>query len=333
MNSINQRHQNDVDGLFYVKAFGWMRAPELGGLLWPDNKTSAEAANRVIRSWINRNLVIVRTLPERAGKAVVLSAEGARLLEEEGIIAKSGKDLGVLSGGIWTPSASWKHDLIAVGTIVQFTKLGYGFSTEMDLRRRHPEAKKIPDGLLISPEESSIWLEVEHARKSGSHMRHMAQALEQASLGRAPKMDGQICKAAMVAYCENTDERGYTIDHKARVLNALSKYILQDISIQFVRCSLKGFSVTRIEIQEQIVQSDAVSEVIGRCWDGQGKGAFGRRYEHYFALVTPGTEDKAPCRYCVQYLTHQIGEGEASDTNAAMRACGAVISLHLRSRR
>ena len=265
MNSILLRDQNDLNGLRCVAAFGWLRAPELGRFLWPGNKSSAEAANRVIRSWAQRDLVILRELPDRAGKAVVLSAAGARLLNEQGIEAKTGKDLGVFQNGKWRPSESWRHDLIAAGLLLNLREQGWEVMPETFLKKHKNHLRKIPDGLLRAKEEDGgwIWLEVERASKTGTALQELAQALVKAARGNA-EIAGRTCEGAMVAYCEGiTDSRGYKLDHKSRVINAISKIIVKPVTITFARCSLQGMTVRDVELSDEEIFSARALEILG----------------------------------------------------------------------
>ena len=201
MNSIEKRRQNDIAGLIFVYSFGWLRAAELGGLLFPKNATSAEAANRIIRAWKKRRLVILRDLPDRAGKAVVLAAAGVRFLAENGHRASTGKDLGSTGPEGWKPPASWRHDLIAAGVLVELSKRGYIVYPEALLRRLPTTSTKIPDGLCQAPNSNKwIWLEVEHARKTGLNLQDVGKALALAATGQIKSIAGRSCTAAMVAY-------------------------------------------------------------------------------------------------------------------------------------
>ena len=172
---FEQRRLKDANGLLFVYQFGWLRTAELGKLMWPDSPASRQAADRLARSWIERQFVIVRDLPDGAGRALVLAKAGVRLLAENGIESGSGKSIGKLNGDDWLPPASWRHDLIAHGVLCELHRLGYTVYPEMELRRRASSHPKIPDGFAIKSGEG-IWLEVENARKSGKEMHNLADA-------------------------------------------------------------------------------------------------------------------------------------------------------------
>lgn len=256
MNSIEKRRQNDLAGLLFVHHFGWLRAIELGALLFPKNATSAEAANRIIRGWEKRRLVIVRELPDRAGKAVVLATAGVRFLQENGHQASSGKDLGSTSGGEWKPPASWRHDLIAAGVLAELRKMGYGVIPEAELRRKASDCPKLPDGVLRSPDGAWIWLEVEHARKTGRSLRDLGKALALASAGEIKAIAGVSCTAALVAYCVTTDERGYQINHKERVLKAISEHAQKPLEVLIARCEMSGAGVASLTLEKTRIEPE-----------------------------------------------------------------------------
>jgi len=82
--SFDQSLSNDISGLTWVSKFGWLRSAELGRLMWPNNAYARTRADRVVRGWLERGLVISRGLPDGAGRAFVLSEPGARLLGRPG---------------------------------------------------------------------------------------------------------------------------------------------------------------------------------------------------------------------------------------------------------
>lgn len=259
---MKKRLSNDIAGLKFVHAFGWLRAAELGALLFPTTATATVAASRVIRSWEQRRFVIVRELPERSGKAVVLAAAGVRFLSENGYKARSGKDLGSTACGEWKPPASWRHDLIAAGVLVELRRRGYSVIPETTLRRSQSDATKLPDGLLRSPSGEWIWLEVEHARKTGRSLQDLGKALALAAAGEIKSVAGRYATAALVAYVENEDERGYSVDHRARVLKAIAEHAEKPLKVAMARCTTTGAGVTGISITEASVEPEKALRVL-----------------------------------------------------------------------
>lgn len=278
MDSMQKRFHNDIAGLKFVHAFGWLRAVELGALLFPKTATATIAASRVIRSWEKRRLVIVRELPDRAGRAVVLAAGGVRFLSENGHTASSGKDLGSTTAGVWKPPASWMHDLIATGALIELRKRGYKVIPEATLRRTESDCPKLPDGLLQSQSGEWVWLEVEHARKTGKNMRSLGQAIALAAAGEIKSIAGAHCTRAMIAYCEKTDERGYALNHKARVLKSVSEYAKKPLEVTLAHCTLVGVGVGCLELEKALVEPYRALGVLramsARGWRQEG-------YMHY----------------------------------------------------
>ena len=238
MNGYEQQAQNDYSGLLWIKKFLWLRSYELGMLLWPgDPSWSRTRADRVIRSWSKRGLVILRELPERQGHAVFLSHKGAELLTDAGVYAKSGKDVGTIIDKIWQPPNDWKHHLLNSAVLARLHQGGYLILPEHEIKSTIPGLKKIPDGLA---EKDGKWilLETEQSRKSGPHLRHLVQTIiEFARHGKdlTPKL--RVAEV-YISYAEKTqDERGHQLDHKKRIEAAIEKMLKGMIRITWIKCT------------------------------------------------------------------------------------------------
>lgn len=237
--------------------------------MWPKNATSAIAANRLIRSWERRKLVLVRELPTRAGKATVLALAGVRLLAAYGYEAKQGKDIGTMSAQGWKPPHSWRHDLIAAGVLTTLFKRGYNVIPEQALRRMPTASPKLPDGLVCDPHGHWHWLEVEHSTKTAKKLQFLAKALTLAASGDIHEIAGKRCTRALVAYPEVNDTRGFQIHHKSRVTKAISEQTKQPIEVLFAHCELKGASVTNVTITKERIEPSGVLGVL-RVMNAQG---------------------------------------------------------------
>jgi len=188
MNTRNLRldqGEHAARALVHLSRFGWLRATELGRLLHPGQSHSRKYAEAHLRKLSQLQLVIARQLPGAgAGRAYVLSSRGASLLNDwRGEIAyTTGKDWGSMVGGVWSPPASWRHDLIATGVLSFLSEHGFDVYPESYLRRIEPDASKHPDGLIANRQKGfSMWLEVENARKSGRNIDRLVVALAKAS--------------------------------------------------------------------------------------------------------------------------------------------------------
>ena len=260
MDSIEQRRQNDLKGLKAIEDFGWLRAHELAKLMWPKNKSNKEQADRLVRSWEERRLVLTRKLPDRAGRAVVLATAGVRLLAEDGIDAASGKDIGVLRDGKWEPPRDWKHHLLAAGALLHLSEMLQnvkGIIPERSIRKAHPRLSKIPDGMLIL-EGGVVWLEVESAAKKGKEMERLADALRYVSEGEAPVLLGHKPNVSMVAFRDDAkDTRGYKLAHQQYVRRAISIRTTQPSTVFWATCKVtQSLTIESLELKKETIDSD-----------------------------------------------------------------------------
>lgn len=265
MNSYEQRKQNDQLGLTWVNTFGSLRTAELGKLMWPNDPHARTRTDRVARSWIERGLVIARPLPDGAGRLLVLSEPGARLLRNEGIEARSGKDIGETKAGKWIAPAYWQHDLMAAGVLATLYENGYEIQTEREIRNSNPSLIKIPDGLAWESEQpnKAYWLEVENARKTGKHMQDLANALCVVSHGISPLISGIRPTRGLVALVPTaTDERDYRLSHRARVTAAIQREAKNDVTLCWATCTMLGCGVARITIEQELIAAEPAARMM-----------------------------------------------------------------------
>lgn len=267
--SFDQRLLNDIYGLTWISKFGWLRSAELGRLMWPNDAYARTRADRVVRGWLERGLVISRGLPDGAGRAFVLSEPGARLLREAGqLTVKTGKDWGEYQKNVWRPDSDWCHDLIASGVLVRLHEQGWQIIPERLIRQTNQDLAKIPDGLAIR-ENKVVWLEVEHARKSGRAMRDLANALRIVAEGTCKAVSGCRPTTTWVAYADAPDDRGYRIDHRFRITSAIRRIAREDISITWAACSLSGRGVSCITLIPETIEA-SLARVLLEKLDANG---------------------------------------------------------------
>lgn len=259
------RLQNTVTALHFVHQFGWLRVVELSTLMKHHTTTALEAGSRLARSLISRRLVLARRLPEGAGQVLVLATAGVRLLAEFGICAVSGKSLGRSLGQHWIPSMTWKHDVLAHGVLCELHKRGYDVLPEAEIRRRAGNIAKLPDGLARAPDGSWLWIEVESARKSGLHMRRLADAITAVSAGHV-EICGVLPSRSLVAYVGSSfDERGHRLNHRERVASAIAATARSDVQLTFAQCTRKGAAgIGSIQLMETTVAADRASAILKR---------------------------------------------------------------------
>jgi len=324
-----QRRLNDANGLLFVHQFGWLRTAELGKLLWPNSPASRQAADRLVRSWIERQLVIVRELPDGAGRALVLATAGVRLLAENSIASGNGKDIGRFNRESWLPPASWRHDLIGHAVLCELHRRGYQIFPETELRRRANTNAKIPDGFAVKGNEG-IWLEVEHARKSGKKMSNLAQALSIVADGQALSIASMKPTAAMVAFLPSSiDERGHVLSHQIRVRNAIQTVARGDLRIQWAKCTLLGSAgVGQVDIHEELISADRASSILKRLnasgWRDHVNGGQEAIYDNHIAHVW---NDEHRWSYAVVTKTGiPVGANYVANISEAKRAAASVLA-------
>jgi hypothetical protein len=262
MNTLEQRHQNALKALRWVHQFGWLRATELGTLMWPQHTSQQVLGSRLAKSLIERQLVIERRLPEGAGRALVLAAAGVRLLAEIDIDAVSGKDIGKELGEHWIPAFTWRHDLAAHGVLAALYRNGYEVFPEHQIRRESGRLVKVPDG-LVKKGSAVFWLEVETARKTGPEMRKLAEAVCAVADRTAHDVMGLKSNAPMVAYyADATDERGHLLDHRARVTRAVQTAATKPTSVMWAACLRRGAGIGKMKFEMEVLTSDEALRVL-----------------------------------------------------------------------
>jgi hypothetical protein len=248
--------------LLHISQFGWLRATELGRLLHPGQPYSRKYAEAHLRKLSQLRLVIARQLPGAdAGRAYVLSSPGANQLNDwRGERAHTtGKDWGSMVSGVWSPPASWRHDLIATGVLSLLAEKGLDVYPESYLRRTEPDARKHPDGLIADRENCySFWLEVENARKSGRNIDRLVEALAKAS--RATPVtafdlvqDAPVQVGLVAINANARDERGYRLNHLQRVESTLRKIeLIAPLRLDVAWIKMRGVGVESLSMESML---------------------------------------------------------------------------------
>jgi len=278
---IGQRR--DHEGLLLVHKFGWMRARELGRMLWPASARSAVNASELVGKWKRAGWVLVRPLPDHMGQALVLSAAGAAYLRACGHMdAVTGKDWGETRAGDWVAPRTWQHELLTLGLLAQLHTEGWQVIPERQLRRENRPGK-FPDGLAVRG-DAVLWIEVENARKSGPNRNHMVQALVLASQGEAEQLSGQVANRALLAYAVGArDERGYRLDHRHHVIAALARRSQVDVPLMLAALSVAGTAgVGQVSLEQITVKAEVVSQLVATiAWKSRPEVPGFHAYEYF----------------------------------------------------
>lgn len=259
------QHEHAARALLLIAQWQWLRATELGRLLYPADPHSRKYAERHLRKLAALQLVLARPLPgHQAGTAYVLSARGAAQLEawsRDGRGYRSGKNWGTTTAGVWTPPTSWRHDLLAAGVLSLARDVkGFDVLPETLLRSLEPEAVKHPDGLIVDRQRGfSYWVEVECARKSGRNLDDLVRALAKASRA-APLVhydcvqDAPVLRGLVAIPTEARDERGYRLSHWHRVEAAIRRAGLRaPLPLEVAWLSLRGVGVGSVRFETKVL--------------------------------------------------------------------------------
>lgn len=269
-NSYDAGIKNDLIGLRLINDYKFLRAKEIGRFLWGKSPHATKYGERISRKWIDKKFVIPRTLPGRAGTALVLAARGVDFLSEFDVIGQSGKDWGSTVGGEWMPPKEWQHHCLT-NSLLSFLACDENYSqiTPEHQLRKIIKSGKTADGLATLKEKFRIWIEVENGRKSGSRMTDLVKTLlsvNTASNKLVKEISGVPVHYVAVAYPSNKkDENGHAIDHKSRILSAAKKMAEEDFRfLEFAFEMGSDASVNDLQVQMSMIESDAVNVELDR---------------------------------------------------------------------
>ena len=264
----------NTKGLHWISRFGWLRARELGGLLWPNAKSESGdelddikkadnqriMSHRLITRWKRNKWVLQRNLPDSCGAAFVLTNAGARFLSYKlGTTVRPGHNWGRTEGGTWTPPVAWQHELLVNVLMCTYVSWGHEIKTEIEIRAENTGKGKYPDGMTratINDVERTYWIEVESAEKSGKYMLALAQALVKVQRGTAPVLSGWQATSPIVAFrSDMVDLRGNPIDHKNRIKRAISRHIGTQTQVIFAKLLIrnKAFHLADIDAKPETI--------------------------------------------------------------------------------
>lgn len=252
--------ENAAEALRLVAYFGWLRAAELGRLLYPKNEHGRKYAETHLRKLLTLRYVLARPLPGKdAGRAYVLTQRGANWLNDlaEKPTYEPGTKWGEVRDGVWSPPASWRHDLLAVGLLALLREAGWRVIPEAVIRKGLTASDKLPDGIayLEGDKRRCLWIEVENQRKSGQQLEHMLRTVAKIERG---KCDTQylgvppFTQALIAVPLGAKDERGHNINHAERIKNMVKKLGVSS-TLQLLICELKLRGVGVESLSEKVL--------------------------------------------------------------------------------
>lgn len=146
----------------YLHRFGWLTSRMVARLVWGDASQAWPMSRRTLKALQDDGMVIKRALPQ-GGDAYLLSAKGARFLNErDGVDASSGQSL-ALGNPVHRACSNW--------FLIDSLRNGWQVITEHEISTDRSPVRvldgKQPDGILLG-EGEAIWVECENAWKSTS---------------------------------------------------------------------------------------------------------------------------------------------------------------------
>lgn len=323
--------RNDIAGLSWIDVFGWIRRNELGRLIWPNNKFSKSYTSKLVEKWLKKSYVLERELPENHGKAIVLSKNGADFLESHGVSAQNGKDIGQfvekkteIDGKpvierTWTPSAHWKHEILATGFLtIEHERGGRNIIPERQIRRENPGIYKIPDGIIVMGNGNVFFTEIENAKKSGIDMKRLTNSVIQINKKEAKPLSGHKPDGIIVSFVKNTiDTRGFKVDHKERLKNSIKKLSETDVTIIFCEMELSGIAPVSCSFKKEIVFNNEVSRIENAIdstgWKTVGNNQKSNWNDNSLTVSDNGT-------WQISFIDGRVVNGKAKDISLAKRA-------------
>lgn len=217
-----QARKNEVSVLRALHRFGWLRTRELAVLGWkiwavkpegipslgPPQPTSSAVrmAQRTLRRLKQQRQVLSATAPD-GSQIYALAEAGARVLQEIGVPAASGKDLMRAFS-----AAHYRHRSIANQVAVGAILAGFRVSTEREISRglwpggEVGIAGKKPD-VLVRSATHWHWVEVERSKKNAKDyemlLRWLGYLRKSVWLPAAPVADGALL-AKVVFICRGS---------------------------------------------------------------------------------------------------------------------------------
>lgn len=191
---------------------GWITTTVMAHAFWPRNKSAKKYAERLMADMLFEGYLLKRVLPNRM-TAGVITAKGVKHYEGQDLVLpevldsvglyseiRAGTSWGEVKGDTWVPPSTWRHQLRAgnfVAWLASEFSSDYLMAFDSQIHRDNPRAPKVPDGLVYHQDmdelgtvRKGVWIEVEHARKTGSHLHKMIDAiLAITSRNRAVKLE------------------------------------------------------------------------------------------------------------------------------------------------
>lgn len=154
--------QNKLAILKFLARFGWLTAPMVAALAWPESAQGQAMARRTLAGMLDAKMVLKRSLGEGLVCFTLSAAGGRMLMERTGIKAPSGASL-LLGNPTHRACSNW--------FVIAKINSGFKVWTEHEIQSGHAPlhsvSGKVPDALVMT-DFGLLWVEVENAWKNRS---------------------------------------------------------------------------------------------------------------------------------------------------------------------
>ena len=249
--------QNELDILTNINRFGWLRSRDLAALIWPESKTidSATAmAQRTLKRLKDGGQILHRIAPDGATVYALSEAGARRIGNEQGVDARSGKDLIRELG-------NYLHRCHANVFSIHRITAGQRIWTEREIQTHRAPIRavknKIPDGLVditdtLNADGTLVlaWVEVECGYKKKSDFDKMIGFACDilGGLDSQGMPDNALFCAALDVYVEEVIIQVVSDEQAKRIVNAVAHaktvapydYAWRNIISQLLLCTLSG---------------------------------------------------------------------------------------------
>lgn len=163
----------------------------LSKLCFPKAKSQYDQAGFLANQLVGRGLVKQVKL-DGYGSILVLTRYGENLLEQNNIrVINKGREIGRTvkcpdEKDRYRLPITFGHTQLAATALCCLSEQGWTVFSERQLRQtlalgdkvdRDDKTRKIPDGMAISPEGQTLFVEVEHSRKTSDDLNHLVDSL------------------------------------------------------------------------------------------------------------------------------------------------------------
>lgn len=251
MNSQEIGINNLKVALDHINRAGWLTAYALGLIMKPELESKEKFAQKLMRKAISKGYVHTHLLTDISTYAYIITPSGADFLTNNGIqpvriYRQSHKQ----KNGTYNTPRAWEHHIMSTVTLASLMH-SYPGSTiiyEHQIRCDCPGADKIPDGILLTIENSAIWLEMEVQKKDKTDKDKILEAIAAANDFTLYLWPGvHIYDIALAFDPKQLNNKGKPVDHILDWNKFFEKKVSSMIEFQLCNLHVKSYNDIIVE--------------------------------------------------------------------------------------